>query len=236
MSQERLSISVGDALLAAVLHLPAGRGPWPAVVASHGMLSSKASEKYQLVGESFSAAGIAVCRFDFRGCGESSGVLAESTVGERVADLAAVVSALRRKPRLDGRVALLGSSMGAFVSLWAASQDPAVRAVTAWATPADLTDLVAQPETVQEYGLGEPCIRELRTGRFLHAPTDVARLLLLHGGADDVVPVAHAERIHAASPAPKGLHVFPGGDHPLTDPDHRREAVRRSLEWIQRFL
>jgi dipeptidyl aminopeptidase/acylaminoacyl peptidase len=200
------------------------------------MLSSKDSEKYLLVGATFGAAGIAVCRFDFRGCGESGGILADATIGERVADLGAVIGAMRRYPELDGRVALLGSSMGAFVSLFAASRDSQVRAVAAWATPADLEDLVDSPDEVREYGLGEPCIAELAAGRCVHAPTDVARVLFLHGGADDVVPPAHAERLYAASPEPKGLHVFPGGDHPLTDPAHRQEAVRLSLEWIKRFF
>ncbi|MFA5026288.1 MAG: alpha/beta fold hydrolase [Candidatus Methylomirabilota bacterium] len=236
MGQERLTIPAAGCALAAILHRPEGAGPWPVVVASHGMLSSKDSEKYQLVGAAFSASGIAVCRFDFRGCGESGGILAEASVGERVDDLGRVVAALRTRPELDGRAALLGSSMGAFVSLLAASRDPRVRAVAAWATPADLEDLVANPDEVREYGLGDPAIAELRAGRCLRAPTDVPRVLFLHGGADDVVPVAHAERLHAASPEPKRLHVFPGGDHPLTDPAHRQEAVRMSLEWIRRFL
>lgn len=236
MLQERLDIPVEGCALAAILHRPAGRGPWPVVVASHGMLSSKDSEKYQLVGSTFSAAGIAVCRFDFRGCGESGGILAEATIGERVDDLGSVITAMRKRPDLDGRAALLGSSMGALVSLFAASRDPQVRAVAAWATPADLEDLVESPDEVREYGLGDPCIAELQAGRCLRAPTDVPRVLFLHGGADDVVPVSHAERLYAASPDPKRLTVFPGGDHPLTDPVHRQEAVRLSLEWIRCFL
>ncbi len=236
MPRERLSLSVAGCRLAAVLHLPEGRGSWPCVVASHGMLSSKDSEKYLLIGATFSAAGIAVCRFDFRGCGESEGILADATIGERVADLATVIGAMRRYPELDGRVALLGSSMGAFVSLFAASRDSQVQAVAAWATPADLEDLADSPDEIREYGLGDPCIAELTAGRYLHAPTDAPRVLYLHGAADDVVPLAHAERLYAASPEPKRLHVFPGGDHPLTDPGHRQEAVRLSLEWIKRFL
>jgi hypothetical protein len=200
------------------------------------MLSSKDSEKYLLVGATFGEAGLAVCRFDFRGCGESEGALAEATIGERVEDLGAVIGAMRRYPELDGRVALLGSSMGAFVSLFAASRDSQVRAVAAWATPADLEDLVENPDEIREYGLGDPCVAELRAGRYLRAPSDVPRVLYLHGAADDVVPLGHAERLYAASPEPKCLHVFPNGDHPLTDPAHRQEAVRLSLEWIRRFL
>lgn len=236
MPQERLSILVAGCRLAAVLHLPEGRGPWPCVVAAHGLLSSKDSEKYLLVGATFSEVGLAVCRFDFRGCGDSGGVLADTTIGQRVDDLRAVVAAMRRYPELDGRVALLGSSMGALVSLFAASRDTQVRAVAAWATPADLEDLAVSPDEVRGYGLGDPCIAEVRAGRCLHAPTAVPRVLFLHGGSDDVVPVGHAERLYAASPEPKGLHVFPGGDHPLTDPLHRQEAVRLSLEWIKRYL
>jgi len=233
---ERIDIPVRGGVLAAVLHLPEGRGPWPCVVASHGMQSSKQSEKYQMAGAAFSAGGIALCRFDFRGCGESGGSLADTTIGERVEDVGAVVAALRARPELDGRMGLLGSSMGAYVSLFAAQADPTVRAVAAWATPASLEDLVEDPAKLRGLELGEPCLAELQTGRCLRAPTDVPRVLFIHGGADETVPVAQAQRLYAAAPEPKRLRVFAGGDHSLTNPAHRQAAVALSLEWFQRFM
>jgi hypothetical protein len=199
-------------------------------------MSSKDSEKYVLVGEEFSRRGIAVCRFDFRGCGESQGVMPETTVAQRVADACAVVRTMREHPALNGRVALLGSSLGAYVALFVASEDFRIKAVAAWATPADLQDFAADPVTVREYELGDRFVEELKTQRFLLAPVGVRYCLFVHGDQDDLVPVSHAQRVYASALDPRRLEVIPGGDHPLTDPAHRQRAVQVSLEWIGRYI
>jgi fermentation-respiration switch protein FrsA (DUF1100 family) len=237
MAQERLAISGDSGRLAAVLHLPESRPePWPCVVTLHGLMSSKDSEKYLLVGEEFSGRGVAVCRFDFRGCGESQGVVTETTVAQRVADARTVVRAMRQHPALTGRVALLGSSLGAYVALFVASEDFRIKAVAAWATPADLQDFAANPETVRDYDLGDPFIEELKTQRYLRAPVGVRYCLLVHGDQDDLVPVSHAHRVYASALSPRQLEIIPGGNHQLTDPAHRQQAVRVSLEWIGRYI
>jgi fermentation-respiration switch protein FrsA (DUF1100 family) len=237
VAQERLAIPVDSVRLAAVLHLPESRpGPWPCVVALHGLMSSKDSEKYVLVGEEFSKRGIAVCRFDFRGCGESQGVVTETTVAQRVADARAVVRTMREHPALTGRVALLGSSLGAYVALFVASGDFRIKAVAAWATPADLQEFAANPETVRGYDLGDRFLGELKTKRYLQAPVGVRYCLLVHGDQDDLVPVSHAHRVYASALSPRRLEIIPGANHQLTDPAHRQRAVQVSLEWIGRYV
>ncbi len=237
MGQERLTIPIGTARLAAVLHLPESfPGPWPCLVTLHGLMSSKDSDKYSLVGEEFARRGIAVCRFDFRGCGESEGVMAETTVAQRVEDSLAVVRAMRAHPSLSGRVALLGSSLGAYVALFVAGADLRIKAVAAWATPADLQDLAADPDTVRDYELGDPFIEELATGKYLRAPVGARNCIFVHGDQDDLVPVSHAHRLYATALNPRRLEVIPGGNHRLTDPGHRRHAVELSLGWIGRYI
>ena len=236
MPQRRLTIPVGGLSLAAILHLPEMGQRWPCVVASHGLLSSKDSDKYVQIGEEFSRAGLAVCRFDFRGCGESEGSLAGTTVGQRVADLRAVVESMRAHPALSGRVALLGSSLGGYVSLFVANQDFKVKAVAAWATPADLDDLAERPDRVREQGLGDTFIAELKQGRYLRAPVGTRYCLIIHGDQDELVPSGHARRLYESAMNPRHLEIIPGGNHQLTDAVHRREAIRLSLDWIGRYL
>ncbi len=236
MPQERLTIPVGGFTLAAVLHLPEGDQRWPCVVAAHGLLSSKDSGKYVQVGEEFSQAGFAVCRFDFRGCGESQGTLAETTVAQRVADLRAVVERMRAHPALNGRVALLGSSLGGYVSLFLASRDFKMKAVVAWATPARLDDFAERPETARVQGLGDPFLAELQSGQYLRAPVGTRYCLFIHGDQDEMVPLEHARHLYDASLNPRQLEIIPGGNHRLTDETHRREAIRLSLDWIGRYL
>jgi dipeptidyl aminopeptidase/acylaminoacyl peptidase len=236
MSQHRLWIPTDGSRLAAVLHVPEGPGPVPCLVASHGLGSSKESDKYLHLAEEFSHAGVAACRFDFRGCGESGGQFADTTVSGELADLRAVIAAMRARPELDGRLALMGSSMGAFLSLLAAHELSGIRAVAAWACPADLEDLLEDPESVRAHGLGDACLAEFRAGMYLRAPGGLARCLFVHGDRDEVVPVDHARRLYAAAMEPKRLAVLPGGDHRLSDPTHREEAVRLSLDWVKQYL
>ena len=40
--------------------------------------------------------------------------------------------------------------------------------------------------------------------------------------------------LHGRAAPPCDLAILPGADHRLTDPEHRREAVARSIEWFQR--
>ena len=118
---ERHAVAVSGGTVALALHLPAGAGPFACVLACHGLGASKESDKYLLLGEELPRAGLALARFDFRGCGESTGIESDTTVGTRIEDALAVLDRLAKHSRLDARVGLLGSSMGGFVALHVAT-------------------------------------------------------------------------------------------------------------------
>jgi alpha-beta hydrolase superfamily lysophospholipase len=230
--QTPLAIPVDGINLAAALHEPPGAERWPAVVTAHGLRSSMGSDKYVRLAEAFPARGVALCRFDFRGCGESGGALATSTLSDELHDLRAVIARVRRHPRFDGRLALMGSSMGGFLSVHAAAAEGgAVTAVVTWAAPASLEDLTAREEVARDAGFGEPFVAELRAGRMLSAPGGVGRILIIHGAADEVVPVEHAHRLWARCTEPRRLEVMAGADHSVSDPAHRAQAVALTVEW-----
>jgi pimeloyl-ACP methyl ester carboxylesterase len=234
IAEERHRVAVGDGHLALVLHLPASPARVPCVVACHGLNASKNSEKYLLLGAELPAAGLALARFDFRGCGESSGREEDTTIASRIADVEAVIRALAGHGRLDGRVGLLGSSLGGFVALFVASRRPGTPVVT-WNAPASLTDL-ANDERVEGDGLGIPFALEFMEGSYAVAPKSVARHLVIHGDADDVVELDHGTQLHAQAAEPCDIVVIPGGDHRLTDMAHRRQAIALSRDWLLRFL
>jgi dipeptidyl aminopeptidase/acylaminoacyl peptidase len=236
MRQHRLRVPAEGVKLAAVLHLPDGPGPFPCLLAAHGLGSSKESDKYLELAEACVKAGLAGCRFDFRGCGESDGRFDETTVEREVGDLRAVLAAMRHRPEIDGRIALMGSSMGAFVSLFAAAVDTRIPAVAAWACPADLEDLLHDAEAARAYGLGDPCLIEFQAGTYLRAPLGTRGCLFVHGDRDEVVPLEHARRLYAAAREPRRLEIVPGADHRLADPAHRAHAVRVTVEWVRRLL
>ncbi|HXU91976.1 MAG TPA: alpha/beta fold hydrolase [Methylomirabilota bacterium] len=234
MSSERHLVALPTAKLALVLHLPDGGGRVPCVVACHGLHASKDSDKYVLLGDVLPATGIALARFDFRGCGESSGREDETTIASRLEDVEGVLALLEGHPRLDGRVGLLGSSLGGFVALFVAARRPGTPVVT-WNAPASLTEL-ANDDLEENRSLGIPFALEFMTGRYAMAPTGVPRHLCVHGDADDVVGLEHGAQLHEQAAQPCDLLVIAGGDHRLTDPAHRRQAVQASLDWFRRFL
>ncbi len=230
---ERHGVSISGATLAIALHLPGGPGTFPCVVACHGLGASKDSDKYLLLGEEFPGAGLALARFDFRGCGESTGREDETTVATRIADAGAVLAFLGDHPRLAGRFGLLGSSMGGFVALHvAAARRDAVPVVT-WNAPASLADL---DDSQDSPAIGMPFLLELSSGRYAESPRGVPRHLVIQAEADEIVPVEHGSVLHARAGEPCDFVIVPGADHRLTDMAHRRDAVARSLDWFRRHL
>ena len=233
MTAERHRVPVSGGALALVLHLPA-RARSACVVACHGLGASKDSDKYLQLGAVLPAAGLALARFDFRGCGESSGVENDTTIASRIEDLQTVLALLAGHPRLDGRFGLLGSSLGGFVALQVAARRPGLPIVT-WNAPASLTEL-ANDDLEEGRGLGVPFALEYATGRYALAPAGVAMHLVVHGDADEVVGLAHGVSLHERAAEPCELLLVSGGDHRLTDPAHRTRAVGASCEWLGRFL
>jgi alpha-beta hydrolase superfamily lysophospholipase len=186
------------------------------------------------IGGTFSAKGIAVIRYDHQGCGESEGDLSATTVSSRIKDLEAIVDLAVQHPLLCDHLGLLGSSMGGFISILKGASDARVQAAVLWATPARLEGVKNEAE---EEGL-------LQEG-FYHdakkydAEKTIRRLnncLLLHGEADEIVPLSQAEDLYQAAQAPKHLEIFPGVDHRFTNPKHRQRAIQMSLAWFQQYL
>lgn len=235
MTLERHDVPTPGGTLALALHLPSGRERVPCVVACHGLQASKDSEKYLLLGAEFSRAGLALGRFDFRGCGASPGVLEDTTVGTRLEDLRAIVAFLAGHPRLDGRLGLLGSSMGGFVVLHFARERADAPPVVTWNAPANLSDL-AHGDRGDIPGVGVAFAMEYMRGTYALSPPNVPRHLVVHGEADEVVPLDHGVTLHSRAAEPCDLAVIAGGDHRLTDRAHRWRALQLSLEWFLRFL
>ncbi|HXG65109.1 MAG TPA: alpha/beta fold hydrolase [Blastocatellia bacterium] len=99
----------------------------------HGFASSQAGEKAIYLREKLLAARIAFVTFDFRGHGESEGAMSDLTVTGLIEDCSRVVEPLRGR---YGRIALIGSSMGACVAAWYATLNPGIVAENILIAPA----------------------------------------------------------------------------------------------------
>src|SRR5689334_8479689 len=117
--EERKTVTLlsQDLKLFGILHLPLLKNSEkaPAVLFCHGFGGNK-SGRYRLyvrLAEKLSQAGIAVLRFDFRGCGDSEGAFGDITIETQVQDALAAAEFLLTHPSVDpNRFGIFGSSLG----------------------------------------------------------------------------------------------------------------------------
>ena len=246
MNEERISFanSRGDTL-SGILHHPAPGTPRGAVILCHGMESNKDSEKLITLGRAMAQRGIMALRFDFRYVGESSGKFEDITYSGEVEDLKAAHALVQSRD--PGKIAILGSSMGGTVALLFAAQQPALAALVTVAAPIHperfpsrvLTPAQAEQWRAQgftHYNGQRINLSLLRDLEQINVPEAVKKItcpvLILHGAADEVVPVAEARELYAALVCSKRLSILPGTDHRLSDPAVMQRALAEALEWL----
>ena len=222
----------------------------PTILLCHGMMSSREGTKQRAFAHALEESGFSVIRFDFSFCGESEGRFEEITFAQEVDDLRSAVTWARGQGGIP--VGLLGSSMGGAVAILYARGDPSIRALVTLAAvgvPSRLAermdDLKSKTQAWKDEGYrlgaeGEPGERFLEDARRQDV-LDAARglsvpLLVLHGEADEVVPVEDAYAIHANAGGPKALQVLPGVDHRFTQPEALAEARNAAKDWFRKYL
>ena len=159
-----------------------------------------------------------------------------------VADVAAIVGAIRDL-QPTGFLALVGSSGGGAVASEAVSRGLAVDALALLAAPAAWVSFASNPvagltRITQEAGMQvAPDVMEDPTGWAAEFDRVITRdsirdvsvpVLVLHGDADDVVPVDHAGDVAAAARDAE-LHIIKGGTHQVRrDP----RALQTLMQWL----
>ena len=116
-SEELFKLNLHDRIIHGALHLPRINNP-PYVITCHGLFSTMESDKFTAIADVFTKAGIAIIRFDFSGCGRSSGNISDTTISRRIEELEKVVVFSKTHPALGERFGILGSSLGGYVSLF----------------------------------------------------------------------------------------------------------------------
>jgi alpha/beta superfamily hydrolase len=231
---EELQFSADGFRLHGSLHLPASR-PAPLVVGCHGLLSDRRSPKQIALAEACRRQGMAYFRFDHRGCGDSEGHLeTDTSLDGRVSDLLHAVRHLYRRPDIQKRLGLFGSSMGGAVCIRAAVRASAA-AIATCAAPVRSRLLKAAFEAAGPHGgRALPLLKD--EFDLIDDLPKIGNLLVFHGDADEVVPVAHAHEIIQGAADPKRLIIQKGGDHPMSDPRHQQAFIRTATLWFHQAL
>lgn len=179
---------------------------------------------YLLVGDELQAH---VLMFDFRGHGDSDGHTVSMGCWEKQDVLAAVDYLRRRRPAQARELFGLGISMGSSALIRAAAAvEPPFDAViidSGFASAVELTDSVLRifPAAVRpwlttpgvplaslEAGCRLPEVRPIDQVDHLRAP-----VLFVHARDDEIIPVAHGQRLYERAAAPKFLWLAETGGH-----------------------
>ena len=200
VSEERLRTPDGETVV--LWHAPAPPGQ-PTVLFLHGNGGEIAdrSERFAFL----QSQGFGVLFLSYRGYGASTGSISERGL---ISDALTAYEFLRGKGVAPGDIMLLGESLGTGVAIQLAAQRP-VGAVALEAPYTATVDIAA------DIYWWLP-VRLLMKDQFRsrdHIAQVKVPLLIQHGDADRLVPVAQGRALFAMANEPKQLVILPGEGH-----------------------
>lgn len=233
----------GDAALAA-WYIPCD-GSRAGLVLCHGLNRNRM--QFMPLLPALHEAGFHLLLFDFRAMGLSSGTLCTFGYHEQW-DVLAGVRWLREEVGVE-RVGLHGLSMGGACALLAAARDPGVGAVVtdcAFAHFADLLDCRVLPVPHSLRGFVNRSVRHW-TETCYHPllqvdPEGAVRrwrprpLLVIHAGADDLVPPEHGYRLARAAGETSDLWIIPNTPHVRGHFTDRSQYQKRVVSFFREHL
>jgi len=235
MTEQPFEIDSRYNRISGIMIIPPSNKRVPCAILSHGLVSSKESSKYMALSERFAEAGIASCRFDYHGCGESGGNIEETTLSIRLDNLNAITDYVLSHPGVDPQKAgIIGSSFGGSTALLKAARDERIRCLSLWATPYMLED--KEDGTISDIVFRETIFTDFQSYDILAEARKVSHALVIHGEADEVVPCAEGKAIYKRLNKPKSLEIIKGGDHIFSAEAHRNKAITLALNWFRRYL
>ncbi|WP_227982873.1 alpha/beta hydrolase [Nocardia spumae] len=151
------------------------------------------------------AAGLDVLAFDYRGYGRSPGRPSERGL---YLDARAARRALLERPGVDPkRIVYLGKSLGGAVVTELATEYPPA-AMVLMSTFTGLRDAARAVYPFIPKPLVPDAFPSLRRIRELAVP-----VFVMHGDADELLPVEMGRALYAAAAEPKRLRIYPGAGH-----------------------
>ncbi|MBR6044952.1 MAG: alpha/beta fold hydrolase [Ruminococcus sp.] len=228
------------------LYLPEGEGKLPLVIIAHGFGGNLSMcdgyAKY------FAKNGFATYVFDFIGGGygiKSDGKLTEMSVLTEAADMDTVLDGLKEQERIDtDNIFLMGCSQGGFVATYTAAKRPSeVKGLVAYYPAYVLQDDAKKstpdvnniPETINLMGVtvGGIYNRDALSFDIYEVMAGyTGNALLIHGTADNIVPVSYSERAAETLPHAE-LMIIDKAGHGFSGTDDAN-ARTKTLEFLKK--
>lgn len=225
----------------------------PAIIICHGFAGQKTGRfrLYVILAEALAKKGIAVLRFDFRGCGDSEGNFIETTFFGEVSDALKALEFLKNDPDIDSeRIGIFGRSLGGAVALLAAKSFKNIKSIALFApmfTPEVWREKWEKAKSSDEPIVmdGQPVGKTFLNQLFeLHLEKDLKELQaipLLHINAekDSVVTKEHQQSYRAARKGASAISKFielPNSCHEFSDVNERMFALKETVDFFHNSL
>lgn len=233
--EERFEIESKYNVIRGIIEYPGTDRKSPAVLLSHGLYSSKDSEKYVMLSSVLSSEGFVAVRFDYHGSGESGGDISETNLTVRLDNLRTTYEYIVQKERIDPeRIGILGSSLGGTLAIVFSSMERTIKALVILATPYAIRERergdISEPELNRQFFI------DFAKYNVLESASRIRWALVIHGEKDQVVEPSHAFKIFNSLLPPRRLEILKDGDHTISDPKLREDVVMSALSWFKRYL
>jgi alpha/beta superfamily hydrolase len=254
--EQQIIIHTDTQQLNSVLHMPQynENEKKPAVIICHGFISSKVGQHrvFVKIARQLCQAGFVVLRFDFSGCGESSGEYRDVTITQQIEETKKVIDFLVEHPNVDtANITLLGHSMGGAIAASVAAIDTRIQQLILLSPVAeplnDILGILGQERykrCLQEgivnyegFEIGKDFFFSLSQ---VHPLVEINKfkgnVLLVHGSEDVETPLKNAyqyqaildERLESLC----NLRIIEGADHTYNSPLWERELQQIIIEWL----
>ncbi len=249
-------IGKGGEKIFAVLHRPINETKSLVVMICHGFASHKIgiNRCYVTLAENLVKAGISCLRFDFRGCGDSEGILSQMMPADFVADISSVCSFLSGMGY--EKFGLFGSSFGGSMSVIAADELKTFSSLVLWAPVASglmwfqdylaqNKSLTADPAKVVKVYKGVEITPEFQYhfGRMQAHETmkKIGNIPVLHfqGDEDETISLVHQHVFRESrkeATAKSQFITYPGIGHQFGASKLLLEVVTTIVDWFKTTL
>ncbi|MGE9289442.1 MAG: alpha/beta hydrolase [Puniceicoccales bacterium] len=213
-------------------------------VLGHGVTANKDRPILTETAKAINAIGIDTLRFSFAGNGDSEGDFRDANISKEVGDLGAVLDKVA-----EGRKILyVGHSMGGAVGVLRTAMDSRIQGLISLAGMVN-TKTFAETEFGEEIPdegcmweddscpLSSSYMKDLCETIVSVAPMAgeiTVPWLLVHGTADDVIPLSDSEEIQSIRGEAVELVRIEGGDHMMSEPAHLEKTASTVAGWIER--
>ncbi len=213
------------------------------VLIGHGVTGNKDRPALIALAEGLADAGISALRFSFSGNGDSEGTFTDSTITKEVTDLGSVIDTLS-----EYKICYVGHSMGGAVGVLRAAYDERIEVLVSLAGMvhtkafADREFGDVTPDNGFMWDDPDCPLSQIYVDDMAQIDSVAKQAskfggpwLLVHGSADDIVPIQDSIDILQFANEPTELLELPDVDHVFSD-DGTAIMVEKVVTWISKKL